>query len=189
MSTRTRTLLTVVGAALALTAGHAYAQHGHSHGLRYYPQNNYYYTPKPAFGAFSHVDDLASRLEALTNQFCLDLYYNYSHNPGFRTTYREAYQLLQVAKYIHAAEHHHNRAAIQQQLGGMDQLFHHLQDDVRGWTRHHYRQIGRLGIITKMRRIESTLHHLMNDVGVAPTPLAGGFLPAPLPAGGFATIR
>ncbi|MEZ6058019.1 MAG: hypothetical protein R3C01_15070 [Planctomycetaceae bacterium] len=154
------------------------------HGTYYHHNGSYYYVPQTAstqnvnvapqptqvkFGAFSHVDDLASRLETLTNELCLDMHYNYSHNPGYAETYRETYAVLQVAKFIHAAEHNADRRAIAEKLGGLDELFHHVQDDVRGWQRHHHRQIGQLGILSKMEMIESTLHHLMNDVGVAPT--------------------
>lgn len=169
----------------------------HQHGTYHVHNGSYYYTPRTAsisstsvapspvqvqFGSFSHVDDLASRLETLTNEFCLDLYYNYSHNPGFQETYTESYQLLQVAQFIHGAEHAHDRNAIRSKLGGMDSLFHHVQDDVRGWTRHHHRQVGQLGILSKMDMIESTLHHLMNDVGVQAT---GGNEVAPPPGGGL----
>ncbi len=171
----------------------------HHHGTYYVQSGQYYYRPQTAsvssphttnyrpqqvtFGGFLHVDDLASRLETLSNEFCLDLHYNYSHNRGFQETYREAYQVLDVAKYIHAAEHQNDRRAIQEQLGGLDRLFHHIQGDVRGWSRHHHRQVGQLGILSKMDLIESTLHHLMNDVGVRPTPDAGG-QQAPPPGGG-----
>lgn len=170
---------------------------GNHHDTYHVHNGQYYYTPQTAsignshvvqrpvpvqFGSFSHVDDLASRLETLCNEFLLDLHYNYPHNPGFRETYTEGYQLLQVAKYIHDAEHAQDRAAIRSKLNGMDSLFHHLQDDVRGWSRHHHRQVGQLGILSKMDMIESALHHLMNDVGVqqAPRPgAAGGQAPPP----------
>jgi len=175
--------------------------HANHHGTYHAHNNSYYYTPQTAsignshvvqrpvavqFGSFSHVDDLASRLETLCNEFLLDLHYNYPHNPGFRETYGEGYQLLQVAKFIHDAEHANDRGAIQSKLNGMDALFHHLQEDVRGWSRHHHHQVGQLGILSKMDMIESALHHLMNDVGVqqAPAPgvAAGGQAPPP---GGF----
>lgn len=172
--------------------------HANHHGTYFAHDNGYYYAPqqtaslgsnhvvqKPVqvqFGSFSHVDDLAGRLETLTNEFLLDLHYNYSHNPGYAETYGEAYQLLQAAKYVHAAEHANDRAAIQSKLNGMDALFHHVQEDVRGWSRHHHQQIGQLGILSKMDMIESALHHLMNDVGVqqAPAPgVANGVAPPP----------
>ena len=135
-----------------------------------------------AFGGFTQVEDISGRLETLTNELLLDLHYNYPHNPGYAETYGEAYQLLQVAKYIHAAEHARDRAAIQSKLNGMDALFHHVQNDVRGWSRHHHRQVGQLGILSKMDMIESALHHLMNDVGVQQAPASGvanGVAPPP----------
>lgn len=132
------------------------------------------------YGAFSHVDELAVRLEILMNELCLDLYYNYSHNPGFHETYAEAYSLYQTARSIHAAEHNYDREHVRRQLGGADALFHHIEDDVRGWTRIPRRQIGTLGIITKMEMAEDTLHHLMEDVGVA---VAAGLEQPPVPQG------
>ena len=171
-----------------------HTSHSIHHGTYHLHNGNYYYTAQTAsnshavqrpvavqFGSFSHVDDLASRLEELTNEFCLDLHYNYSHNHGFRETYAEGYQLMLVAKFIHDAEHANDRNAIRSKLNGMDELFHHVQDDVRGWSRHHRRQIGQLGILSKMDMIESTLHHLMNDVGVHAT----GGEQAPPPPGGI----
>ena len=180
-----------------------HTSHGSHHGTYYHRDNGYYYVPQTAtqqttykpvavdFGGFSHTDDLASRLETLSNDLCLDLHYNYRHNPGFRETYDEAYQIFEVAKFIHAAEHQQDRKAMQERLQGLDEQFHHVQDDVRGWSRHHVRQIGDLGILSKMDMVESTLHHLMNDVGVqqggsvqqAPPPsLNGGVEQAPPPS-------
>ena len=172
--------------------GTYYRQNGHSF---YHPQMAMIGTlqvpPTPqeiTFGGYGHVDDLAQRLELLMNDLCLDLYYNYSHNPGFRETYSEAYSLLETSKFIHAAEHANDRDAISRKLGGADALFHHVEDDVRGWSRIHHRQIGTLGILSKMEMAESVLHHLMEDAGVkpeipevAPAPGIGGPELAPLP--------
>lgn len=130
-------------------------------------------------GSFSHPDDLAARLESLVNEFLLDLHFNYSHNHGFRETYAEAYQLLEVARFVHAAEHQDDRQSMRYQLNGMDTMFHHIQDDVRGWSRQHHRQTGRHGILSKMDMIQSALHHLMNDVGVHQTPVAETYGQAP----------
>lgn len=128
--------------------------------------------PQPVaveFGSFSHVDDLAGRLEDIANQFCLDLHYNYQHNPGFAETYAEAFQILQAAQWAHAAEHQQDREGLARTLGPMDDLFHHVQEDVRGWQRIHRRQIGQLGIVDKMVQMESLIHHLCHDVGVRPS--------------------
>jgi len=136
------------------------------------------------FGSFSHVDDLASRMEFLSNELCLDMYYNYQHNRDFMATYREAYQILKVARFIHDAEHLNDRDAIRRQLGGLDALFHHVEDDMATWHRHNNRQIGHLGIQAKLSLLESTLHHLMNDVGVE-SPV---FEIAPLQIGGIGVV-
>ena len=167
--------------------GYYYIVHGHYYYVPYHGRGRYGQPILVQFGSFAHVDDLASRFEFLMNEFCLDLHYNYQHNPHFKETYREAYGLLQTAKYIHAAEHQQNRQAIAEQLGGADALFHHLEDDVRGWSRHHRRQIGQRGIVSKMELIGSTIHHLMNVVGVHTAPLEtapppGGVEQAPPPA-------
>ena len=173
--------------------GTYYRQNGQSY---YYPQTamlgNLQTAPTPleiTFGGYGHVEDLASRLEFLMNDLCLDLYYNYSHNPGFQETYSEAYLLLETAKYIHGAEHANDREAISRKLGGADTLFHHVEDDVRRWSRVHRRQVGTLGILSKMEMAESVLHHLMEDVGVkaeipeqAPAPGLGAPEQAPPPS-------
>ncbi len=179
---------------------------GSAHGSYFVRNGRYYYYPQTAsagihttnyrpeeiaFGSCSHIDDLALRLETMANELCLDLFYNYSHNFEFHVTYAEAYQVLEVARFIHDAEHLEDRDAMRSRLGGLDELFHHIQDDVRGWTRHHRRQIGHLGILSKMDLMEATLHHLMHDVGVslgsvpgeqAPPPVGSEPEQAPLPA-------
>lgn len=130
------------------------------------------------FGGFTRTDELANRLEVLMNELCLDLFYNYSHNPGFRETYAEAYSLYKTVQFIHACEHNYDRPVVQERLAGADALFHHIEDDVCGWTRIPHRQIGTLGINAKMDMIEETLHCLMEDVGVSLTP---GLEEPPLP--------
>ena len=70
-------------------------------------------------------------------------------------------------------EHQQDRLAIAARLNGIDELFHHTQDDVRDWSRHHHQQIGQLGILSKTELIESTLHHLMHDAGVLHASAAG----------------
>jgi hypothetical protein len=154
----------------------------HYHGTYYYDDGVNYYVPqtyvtqggayvagKPVpieFGSFSHVDDLSGRLERLVNELCLDLHYNYQHNPGFGETYREAYQILQTAKYIHVKEHQGDRDEVARRLDEVDGLVHHVQKDLSRWSRRQSRQIGRGGARTKLESVEATLHHLMHDVGV-----------------------
>jgi hypothetical protein len=151
------------------------------------------HSPEPVridFGGYRHVDDLAGRLERLANELCLDLHYNYRHNRGFTATYREAYQILATAKYIHAKEHQGDRAEVARRLNEVDGLFHHVQEDVGRWRPRPTRQIGQGNAQTKLEVVEATLHHLMNDVGVegvhgeledAPPPSADEVAPPPEP--------
>jgi hypothetical protein len=164
---------------------------GDAHDGTYYQHEGvYYYHPhshseeaqntQPVqieFGGFTHIDDLAARLDRLANELCLDLHYNYSHNPGFEETYAEAYQVLEAAEYIHAAEHQQDRQAIAERVGGLDRLFHHVQDDVRNWSRDNHRQVGQLSLPSRLDLMETTIHHLMHDVGVQHTAEGGDHVP------------
>src|SRR5690606_32165144 len=119
-------------------------------------------------GGYAHLADLAGRLSLLANDVCLDMHYNYSHNPGFAETYREAYQILDMAKYLEAAENQGDRAEIARRVTELDPLFHQVQGEVQGWSRSHQRQIGESGLMTKLEIMEALLHHLMYDVGIEP---------------------
>lgn len=161
-----------------------------NHGTFYTYQDARYYTPpsvsrqrvyRPAvveYGAFSHVEELSTRLERAANLLCLDLYYNYRHNPGFRETYGEAYQILSKAKYIHGSEHGGDQEAIRQTSSGIDNQFHHLVSDLEGWTRDEHRPVGHGDIGPKIAETEALIHHLMYDVGVQPEHDAAGNAPA-----------
>lgn len=116
------------------------------------------------YGGYSHVDDLSDRLVRLANSLCLDLYYNYRHNPGYPETYRAAYQILTTAKYIH--DNQSDREEIARQLNELDLLFHSLRDGLASWSRQAVRQVGPSDVQGKLADVEATLHHLMNDVGV-----------------------
>jgi hypothetical protein len=144
-------------------------------GINYYAPRTYdtsrraYVAAKPVaieFGGYAHVDDLAGRLERQANELCLDLHHNYRHNRGFAETYREAYEILRTAKYIHGKEHQGDRDEVARRLDELDGLFHHVESDIQSWSRRHARQIGQSGAQIKLDAIEATLHHLMNDVGV-----------------------
>lgn len=121
---------------------------------------------KLEFGSFQQVEDLSGRLETEVNRWCLDMSYNYRHNPDFSTTYREAYKILKSAKFIHSAEHAQDREAIRAEVATIDPLFHHVQDKIKSWTRQERRLVGQGGINGKAEVVESILHHLAYDVGV-----------------------
>lgn len=175
----------------------------HHHSGAYYVQNqSYYYTPTPIvrvaatqtallpqvqvvqkpvqlqFGGYARFEDLSGRLESEVNRLCLDMHYNYQHNPGFAEAYREAYALLESARFVHAKEHQNDRDAIRHHVTQMDQLMHHVLEEIRPWSRQHVRQIASGGVIEKSSAVEAILHHLCFDVGVEPH---GDDEPAPAP--------
>ena len=173
------------------------------HGAYYNYEDRHYFTPpappvvinqpvvvqRPVpieFGAFKHQEQLAERLETLANQFCLDLHYNYRHNRNFAEAYREAYQLLQAVKYVHGSEHRGDRNAIRKSVTSIDNLFHHVQEEVSDWTRVDSRRVGDYSLLAKTEELQALIHHLMFDVGVKPdhdreeqAPPPAGAAPAP----------
>lgn len=154
------------------------------HGAYYTYENGYYYTPPavrrqgqpPAaprpvnmeFGASKHLVELAERIEALANELCLDLYHNYRHNPRFNEVYGEAYQLLQAAKFVHNLEHQGDREGIRRTATKIDDLFHHVQEEVVGLERQENRRVGQLGLEAKTEELQALIHHMMYDQGVKP---------------------
>lgn len=121
-----------------------------------------------AFGGFSRYEDLAGRLVAEANAMCLDMNYNYRHNRNFNDVYAEAYGVLQAAKYVHAADHSGNRAAIVQQVVEIDKLFHHVREEVSGWRRENVKLVGNTELLPKLQGVEAIIHHLAFDIGVKP---------------------
>ena len=159
------------------------------HGSFYSYNNAHYYTPpappvivsqpvvvrqpvvvqKPVeveFGSFKHYEDLATRLDAIANEVCLDLHYNHRRNPKFREVYREAYKVLQDAKYVHGSEHRGDQEAIRAAIGPMDDLFHHVREEVSSWTGERVRRVGSADLPSKLEEMEALIHHLMFDAGI-----------------------
>ena len=188
-----------LGSVEAVRAQHYHGGHyhgGHDHGGGYYPSSPYrshghdyhsggrvhYYGGEAhphdhathyTYGGFSHVDDLALQLERKANALCNELYHNYQHNPGFKQTYREAYEILTRAKYIHGLEHSRNRGEIRKAAAELDALYHHVHRGVVDWTPHYHRRLGYGGLSAKLAAVEGILHHLMTDVGVTSQFTAG----------------
>jgi hypothetical protein len=162
-------------------------------------------TTSYTFGARRHVDDLAARMARQANEICLEMHYNYRHNPGYRETYREMYQVLQDSKHIHELVHHdhyhHTRNRqddhIARDLVEMDSLVHHIEEDIARWAPahshhahgHHAMVHGQSQNLHRlMDQFAENLHHLMTDYGVksqlgpggeAPPPDAGATAPPP----------
>jgi hypothetical protein len=120
------------------------------------------------FAGFERYEDLAGRLEHEANSLCLEMHFNYRHNKDFAEVYREAYSLLTAAQYLHGKAHQGDHETIRNRITDVDRLFHHLQEDMRGWTRSATRQIGAGSLPYKLASVEAVLHHLCYDVGVEP---------------------
>ena len=132
-----------------------------------------------AFGGFSRYEDLGGRLALEANALCLDMHYNYRHNRNFAEVYREAYNVLQAANYLHGKEHQGDREAITKRMVEVDALFHHVQEEIRGWSRATTKQIGVNALPEKVEGVEAVLHHLCHDVGVKPHDQPAEVAPAP----------
>lgn len=121
------------------------------------------------YGAFAHTTDLAYRFERLMNDLCLDMHYNYQQNPEFDEVYREAYDLLNIAKDILASAEQGDLGDVAEQLFGLDQLYYHLLDQIADWNRTEQKPIGEHDLLTKLSLVEATMQHLMYDSGVEPS--------------------
>lgn len=130
------------------------------------------------FGGFAQFGELSARLVRLANDLCLDLHHNYPHNAGFADTYRAAYQIFETAKFVSANQG--DRPEIARRVNELDALFHQVQSDARRFRRRFVRQIAGTGLQAKLNEVETTLHDLMQDVGVMGT--HGAPPPAPAPA-------
>ena len=149
-------------------------------GAFYTFDKGYYYTPRVqrgqpgarpvlvTFGAARYYFELAERLEEACNELCLDLHYNYRENRSFKRVYSEAYQLLNAAKFIHDKAHENDRKAIRRSATEMDNLFHHVQEEVSGMRRQERQRVGRLNMEGKLEEVQALLHHLLYDLGVKP---------------------
>lgn len=132
------------------------------------------------FAGFSKYQDLAGRLSFEANAMCLDMHYNYKHNKNFAEVYGEAYGVLQAAKYLLGQEHRGDKEIIRKRLAEVDKLFHHVQDEMRDWTRIPAKQVGPDTLPEKIAAVEAVMHHLCYDVGVKPHEQPAEAAPAPV---------
>ena len=125
--------------------------------------------PTPVvFGGFAHVDELTGMLPVVANDLCLDMHYNYQGNGGFDSAYRNAYAVLQSANSLQASHQAGNKEAIQAAVRNVDVMLHRIEEQTFNWTRHEQRQVGELGLLTKLEVTADITHHLMYDIGIEP---------------------
>lgn len=72
-------------------------------------------------------------------------------------------------RYVNSSEHVGDVQAIQKTVNDIDELFHHIEEDLESWTRQARYQYGDGDVKEKVEALEAVIHHLMFDVGVTPS--------------------
>ena len=137
----------------------------------------------------TYLDTAASYLYWQTNDAAWDMYHNYTQAPGYRSSYREMYKLLQTVKTISAAIRDEEVGAVgpafpfalTQDLVEAQAMLQGLRIDVAQWTpttmRPALAQSAPIG--QKLDRLAATLSELMEAAGV-PTVLTDASVPTPV---------
>ncbi|MFV0446794.1 MAG: hypothetical protein ACK5Q5_24750 [Planctomycetaceae bacterium] len=128
----------------------------------------------------TYVDTAASYLFWQANDATWDMYHNYVNAPGYRSTYREMFKLLQTVKTISAAIRDEDVGAVgpafpiaiaqdMQEANGMLQA---LRQDVAKWqiAANNAGDSSRLSIGAKLDQMSETLHQLMGTLGLPANP-------------------
>lgn len=119
------------------------------------------------FGGWEYMDELAPVMPQVLNELCLDMYYNYRSARNFDPAYRDAYAMLEASKELRAAQKSGDQSQVKEHLKKIDRMLHQVEDQTQGWTRTHTRQIGELGLITKLQVAGDMTHHMMHDAGIS----------------------
>jgi hypothetical protein len=146
------------------------------------------------FDEVSHVDDVSWQVRRRANAICWEIYRYQRHRHDFKSVYREAYEMLKTAEYVHDLIHNHGRRSrVRAEVQVLDQLFHHIEGDLALWANSdrqfhvsfHSPENGVRTLQKMMERLENTLHHLMQDIGInrsgAPRSESSGLTPPPSP--------
>ena len=136
----------------------------------YYAPRTVYHPPATnVFGARSHTGALSAELGRHANSMCLEAHRHYRHNPAYTEIYRDMYKVKADAEHIASLTKDssyssvHGNDHIAADLRNIDQLFHRIQNGVRGWTPDNtYHQT----LPTRLATVERSIHHLMKDYGV-----------------------
>ncbi len=133
-----------------------------------------------------HIDDLAAQLQRETAEFGDEIEHHFRSTPSYRHLANDARKMQRLARHIHAVAHNTGaRRHIASDLAQLDKIYHHVEglvdemDDVAKYrARHGYRgdayTLGRAEtrhLRRTLRRINSTLHHLQEDLHMVPTPV------------------
>lgn len=125
------------------------------------------------WGKRFQTERLAAELYRQSNAICWEMIRYYKHNDKYNENYREMYEIREAAKRIHdmVTDGYHRRRfsredRIEAELKVMDNLFHHIDWDVRRWRSSRRDSSRGADLIAQMDEVERTLHRLMDDYGV-----------------------
>ncbi len=134
----------------------------------------YDYSQTVTFGGRTHLDALSADLKYRANAICWEMYRNYRTNPGFRPTYRAAFEMLQEAKHIYRLvynDEYHLRSPRQKDhiaadLAQINALFHQIEQNIANWRADFENPYHPGNLHNMVEDFEQTLHHVMQDYGV-----------------------
>ncbi|TWU07095.1 hypothetical protein CA54_55000 [Symmachiella macrocystis] len=133
-----------------------------------------------------HIDDLAAQLQRETAEFGDEIEHHFRFTPSYRHLANDARKMQRLARHIHTVAHHTSaRRHIILDLAQLDKIYHHVEglvdemDRIAKYrARHGYRgdaySLGRAEtrhLRRTLRRINSTLHHLQEDLHMVPAPV------------------
>lgn len=139
-------------------------------------------------GSGGHVDSLAHRVEQSANYVAWELYNHHrnDHHHDYAIVYQETKEMWAVARHCHDLLHNKiNNDRLKRNVRELDLLFHHLEEHIAEWDHdYHVRQDGHWHdyvlhghhhgygdehhLLALMADLESSLHHLMDDLGIEP---------------------
>jgi hypothetical protein len=129
---------------------------------------------EPAVVTVSAVSDprelvaVTKELTQKTNEFCLEMHKTYSAQPEFNEAYREAFELLQLAKKIESDAAAGTAAkAIGGQLAEFDSEMHHVQEHLADFAKVQLpNKAGQESVTANFAAVETTLERAMGQVGL-----------------------
>lgn len=153
------------------------------------------------FGVFgleglTYLNTAASYLYWQTNDATWDLYHNYVAAPGYRSTYREMYKLLQLVKVISAAIRDEEVGAVgpaflpqlQADLREAHRLLEGVRLDAQQWTSVTAASAAAPPLPVKLERLSATLAEIMEAAGLPVMPSSTLAAPSASAAGPVATL-
>lgn len=117
----------------------------------------------------SYIYTATSHLYWQANDAAWDMYQNYAGAPGYRSTYREMYKLLQTAKAIssNVQQSRSGPAGLRQDLMEAEAILSGLRQDVSQWTP--ASASGAAGLAAKLDRLAGTLGEVQQAAGLPVT--------------------